>query len=76
MFYHCMLYTVFYYLNLCKLYGNYGPRAWYKISCILLYLIILLYQTVQELTQANSLLLNVMTVITDSQPDANFDKLI
>ena len=33
-----------------------------------------LYQTVKELTQTNSLLLNIMTVMTDSQLDANFDK--
>ena len=33
-----------------------------------------LYQTVKELTQTNSLLLNIMTVMTDSQLEANFDK--
>ena len=33
-----------------------------------------LYQTVKELTQTNGLLLNIMTVMTDSQLDANFDK--
>ena len=25
--YPCMLYTAFYYVNLCKLYCNHGPRA-------------------------------------------------
>ena len=43
-----------------------------KFRIIIIYFT--LYQTVKELTQTNSLLLNIMTVMTDSQLDANFDK--